>query len=61
MDISSYANDNTPYIGAYIIQMRSFFFLENSTNTLLEQFGDYLVKNNPDNCHLLVAQTTTSI
>ena len=57
-DISSYVDDNTPYISADIIDgvIKS---LEEASEILFNWFNDNLMKINAGKCHLLVSTNNT--
>ena len=54
IDIATYADDNTPYIAADIIDdlIKS---LEEASTTLFQWFDNNLLKNNPEKCHYLTS------
>ena len=54
IDIASYADDNTPYIGANNIT-EVIISLEKATDTIFKWFSDNLMKSVADKCHLLVS------
>ena len=58
IDIASYADDNTPYIGANNIN-EVVHSLEKATDTLFKWFSDNLMKSNADKCHLLISTSNT--
>ena len=57
-DITSYADDNTPYISADDIDgvIKS---LKETSATLFKWFSDNLMKSNTDKCHLLISTNST--
>ena len=54
IDITNYADDNTPYTSSNDVNgfIKS---LEEASKKLFKWFNDNLIKSNPDNCHLLVS------
>ena len=54
MDIANYADDNTPYVTANDIDSL-IASLEEASKPLFTWFGNNLMKNNADKCHLLVS------
>ena len=54
IDISSYADDNTPDISANNIN-EVILSLEKATDILFKWFSDNVMKSNADKCHLLVS------
>ena len=58
LDIAIYADDNTPYISANIVN-EVIHCLQKVTDTLFKWLSDNLMKSNADKCRLLVSTNNT--